>query len=95
MILREEMQRTLVSLEFFSEVWGERGGSSSLIDLSRDPIVCEGLTAYTNYQSHLLASLHLHFHSIWSGFEKEEDPVVEPISVVSEEALLELPGGDI
>jgi hypothetical protein len=94
-ILQEEMRRTLVSLQFFSEMWASRGGPSSLITLSRDPIICEGLTAYADYQSHIFGSLHRHFNLIWNGLEKGDNPITEPVSVVSEEALLELQGGDI
>ena len=95
MILREEMRRTLQSFQFFSDVWTTRGSPHSLLGLSRDPIIREGLTAYADYQSHVFASLRCRFHSIWSGLEKGDDPIVEPVSAVSEEALLELEGGDI
>ena len=95
MILQEEMQHTLQSFQFFSDVWTMCGSPHSLLDLSHDPIICEGLTAYTDYQLHVFTSLHCRFHSIWSGLEKGDDPIIESVSAVSEEALLELKGGDI
>ena len=95
MILREEMRRTLTSLLFFSNMWIGRGGPSTLILLSRDPNICEGLTAYANRRSHTFASLHHRFHSMWNGLEKGDNPVTENVPAVSEEALMELEGGDI
>ena len=95
MILQEEMRRTLVSLQFFSDMWAAHGCPSTLITLSRDPILCEGLTAYADHQSHIFASLHRRFRLIWDGLEKGDKPIAEPASVASEEALLELQGGDI
>lgn len=95
MILREEMRRTVVSLKFFSQMWNERGGPSTLVTLSRDPIISEGITAYAEYQAHIFTSLHRRFESIWSGLEKGDDPITESVPVVSEEALSELQGGDI
>lgn len=95
LILREEMRRILVYLDRFSDEWAARGGPSSLLLLSCDPIIREGLTAYAEYQSHTFSSLRRRFHSLWSGLQKEDDPLTEPVSVASEEALLELQGGDI
>ena len=95
MILQEEMRRTLVSLRFFSELWTARGAPSNLVLLSKDPIVREGLTAYADYQSHIFASLRRRFHLIWSGLENGDGPVTEAVPTVSDEALMELQGGDI
>lgn len=95
MILREEMRRTLASLDHFSRMWEGRGCASSLVCLSRDPVVSEGLTAYAEYQSHVFRSLHDRFKLIWDGLEKEDNPITEPVSVASEETLLGLQGDDL
>ena len=95
MILQEEMRRTLVSLRFFSELWTTRGAPSNLVLLSKDPIVREGLTAYADYQSHIFASLRRRFHLIWSGLENGDGPVTEAVPTISDEALMELQGGNI
>lgn len=89
------MRRTLAFLEFYESMWSSRGCSSSLTNLSRDPAISEGIGAYAHRQSHVFASLRHRFHSIWNGLEKAGSPVVEPTPVVSEDALMELPGGDI
>ena len=89
------MRHTLAFLELYAGVWSARGCPSSLVVLSRDPAVREGITAYTEHQSHVFASLHDRFHSIWNGLEKAGNPVSEPTPIVSEDALMKLPGGDI
>ena len=95
LLLREEMRSTLAFLKLYAGVWSARGCPSSLVVLSRDPAVREGITAYTEHQSHVFASLHDRFHSIRNGLEKVGNPVSEPTPIVSEDALMELPGGDI
>lgn len=98
MILREEMRRTLVSFQYFSKGWMARGSSSYMVShsiKSNDPCFLEGLAAYANHQSHTFSSLHRRFDSIWNGLEKEDNPITEPVSVTSEETLLELQGGDV
>ena len=95
MILREEMRRVLVSLRSSSDMWTARGTPSCLLLLSNDPIVREGITAYADHQSHIFASLRGRFDSIWRGLEKGDKQATESVSVMSEEALLQLQGGDI
>ena len=96
LLLREEMRRTLVFLDHTSRMWSARGSPSSLIILSKDSAVTEGLRAYANYQSNVFASLSHRFRSIWTGLESAEVPTIEPtMPDASEDALMELPGGDI
>ena len=70
LLLREEMRRTLVSLQFFLDMWSARACPSSLLSLSRDPAISEGISAYAHHQSHVFASLHHRCQLIWNGLEK-------------------------
>ena len=76
-------------------MWSARGSSSSLATLSKDSAITEGLQAYANRQSHVFASIHHRFRSIWMGLENTEITATEPAPTASEDALMELPGGDI
>ena len=95
LLLREEMRSTLAFLKLYAGVWSARGCPSSLVVLSRDPAIHKGITAYAEHQSHVFALLHDRFHSIWNRLEKVGNPVSKPTPIVSEDALMELPGGDI
>ena len=94
-LLREEMRRTLAFLESYTLIWNGRGSPCNLVGLSKDPAICEGITAYAERRSHVFASLHRRFHSIWNGLEGGGNPATESTPVVSEDTLMELPGGDI
>ena len=76
-------------------MWSARADPSALFGISHDPAICEGLIAYAHHQSQVFASLRRRCHSIWNGLEKVDNQVTEPISVTSEEALLELQGDDV
>ena len=89
------MRRTLSFFEFHAEMWSARGSPSVLVTLSRDPAIREGITAYAERQSHVFTSLRQRFDSVWNGLEKAGCPITEPTPVVSEDVLMELPGGDI
>ena len=76
-------------------MWSTRACPSSLVVLSKDPAVREGIGAYAHYQSHIFASIQSRYRSIWSGVEKAGNPAAEPAPVVSDDALVELLGDDI
>ena len=94
LLLKEEMRRTLVFIEVNSEVWEGRASSTTQVVLSNDPAIRDGMSAYAQYQSHVFSSLHHLFRSLWSGLENAETPPTEPTPIMSEDALMELLGGD-
>ena len=89
------MRCTLAFFEFYSEMWSARADPSVVLFISKEPAIREGLSAYAHYQSHVFDALRNRFHSIWNGLEKAGNPDIEPIPVVSDNALMELMGDDI
>lgn len=80
-LLKEEMRRVLISLEWKACWWEDRRVVAGFTASHR-----EGASAYTSSQARLLRGLGKHFQKLWEGASTRE-PVVETGAGASKEDI--------
>ena len=94
-LLKEEMRRVLVFLQWKSNDWFQRGDAVDISSPTTCPYLAEGLLAYACRQAHVFRDIHNHFLGIWKGFELPREQLMEPAcSVGLEWDTMELDGDD-
>ncbi|KAK7434738.1 hypothetical protein VKT23_020034 [Stygiomarasmius scandens] len=68
LLLREEMRRALVTLEWKAKWWEQRTTAPSV-----DDIHAEGISAYAHSQAAVMRALRDRFQRLWEGYESLEE----------------------
>ena len=71
MLIKEEMRRTLKSLEWEADEWNKRAVKRNEQDKLEEGIK-DGLRAYALRQSYIQTRLAIHFRSLWDAPLKDE-----------------------